>query len=193
MRARVAFTRRRRRLPPGVVIGRHTYGYDERTFPMFTEGARVVVGAFCSISPEVRVIGGGEHVISRPSSFPLNTFLFDPAQRTALDAADTGATVVGNDVWIGMRAIVLSGVTIGDGAVVGAGAVVDSTVPAYAVVAGNPARVVRYRFDSEIRDRLLAIRWWDWDDQDIRRLEPWFMGDVTSFLDEIERRRKPSR
>jgi hypothetical protein len=90
-----------------------------------------------------------------------------------------------------MRALVLSGVTIGDGAVVGAGSVVGSSVPAYAVVAGNPARIVRYRFDSEIRDRLLAIRWWDWDDHEIRSLAPWFMGDVDSFLDEIERRREP--
>jgi acetyltransferase-like isoleucine patch superfamily enzyme len=159
---------------------------------MFTEGARIVVGSFCSISPEVRVIGGGEHVTSRASSFPMNTFLFDPAKRTSPDAADTGPTVVGNDVWIGMGAIILSGVTIGDGAVVGAGAVVDTSVPPYAVVAGNPARLVRYRFPGDIRDRLLAIRWWDWDDEVIRSLEPWFMGDVATFLEEAERRRPPS-
>src|SRR5437899_9325667 len=81
------------RLPRGVVVGRHTYGYDERTFPIFTEGARIVVGAFCSIGPDVRVHGGGEHVMSRASTFPLNALLFDRAKRNAEDDLDTGPTV----------------------------------------------------------------------------------------------------
>jgi acetyltransferase-like isoleucine patch superfamily enzyme len=154
---------------------------------MFTEGARIVVGAFCSLSPEVRIIGGGEHVTGRASSFPMNARLFDPLKRNSADAVDTGPTVIGNDVWIGLGATVLSGVTVGDGAVIGARAVVSESVPPYAVVVGNPARIVRYRFERDIRDRLLAVRWWNLDDRELRRLEPWFMGDVEAFLEELER------
>jgi len=176
-------------LPPGLEIGRHTYGPTDfdRVFPMYTEGARTVVGAFCSISPECRILGGGEHVIDRASTFPLNARLFDEAQRTGPDAKDTGPTVIGNDVYIGVGAIVLSGVSIGDGAVVGAGAVVTKPVPPYAIVAGNPARLVRYRFESDTRARLQALRWWEWSDEEIRESQRWFMGDIESFLDEMER------
>jgi acetyltransferase-like isoleucine patch superfamily enzyme len=189
VRRRIPFTTWRPLLPPGLVLGRHTYGPVDfhQTFPMYTEGARTVVGAFCSISPECRILGGGEHVIDRASTFPLNARLFDPAGRTGLDSTDTGPTVIGNDVYIGVGAIVLSGISIGDGAVVGAGAVVSKPIPPYAVVVGNPARIVRYRFDEGIRARLLALQWWDWDDNKIRESLPWFMADIESFLDEMER------
>jgi acetyltransferase-like isoleucine patch superfamily enzyme len=178
-------------LPPGLTLGRHTYGFidPDETFPIYTEGARITVGAFCSISAEARVLGGGEHAISRPSTFPLKARLFDPTERTGPDSAETGPTIIGNDVYIGVGAIVLGGVTIGDGAVVGAGAVVTRPVPPYAIVTGNPARVMRYRFDAKTRDRLLQLRWWEFDDAEIERLLPWFMGDVELFLDEAERAR----
>jgi acetyltransferase-like isoleucine patch superfamily enzyme len=176
-------------LPRGVVVGRHTYGYDEDTFPIFTEGARILVGAFCSIGPEVRMHGGGRHVMSRATTFPLNARLFDRAKRNAADDSDTGPTVIGNDVWIGEGATVLAGVTVGDGAVIGARAVVSRSVPPYAVVAGNPARIVHYRFESDVRERLRAVAWWDWSDEQIRARKSWFMADVEEFLREAERMR----
>jgi acetyltransferase-like isoleucine patch superfamily enzyme len=178
-------------LPDGLEVGRHTYGPVDyfATFPMFTEGARTVVGSFCSIHPESRVLGGGEHAIDRASTFPMNALLFDPERRNAPDAVDTGPTVIGNDVYIGVGAIVLSGVSIGDGAVVGAGAVVTKPVPPYAIVAGNPARLVRYRFDDATRARLLALQWWTWDDREIHAARRWFMSDISTFLDEMERAR----
>jgi hypothetical protein len=70
---------------------------------------------------------------------------------------------------------------------------VTKSVPPYAIVAGNPARILRYRFDSDIRERLLALRWWDWDDDEIRAQKRWFMGDIESFLDEMERVRGIAR
>jgi acetyltransferase-like isoleucine patch superfamily enzyme len=181
------FRHRQPRLPLGVQIGRHTYGYDSDTFSMFTEGAGVVVGAFCSISPKVRILGGGEHFTTRVTTFPLHALMVDPAKRNGVDAVDKGPTVIGNDVWIGLGATILAGVTVGDGAVIGAGAVITKPVPPYAIVVGNPASVIRYRFDSEIRDRLLALRWWEWSDEEIRAREAWLSGDVESFLDEMER------
>jgi acetyltransferase-like isoleucine patch superfamily enzyme len=174
-------------LPRGVAVGRHTYGHDEDTFRVFTEGARIEVGAFCSIGPEVRILGGGEHVITRASTFPLNALLFDRGKRNAPDDVNKGPTVVGNDVWIGLGATILAGVTVGDGAVIGARTVVSKSAPPYAVILGNPGRIVRYRFDSTVRDRLLALQWWEWDDDEIRAQKRWFMGDVESFLDEMER------
>jgi acetyltransferase-like isoleucine patch superfamily enzyme len=181
---------RRQVRPPvarGVEIGRHTYAYDESTFAIYAEGARIIVGSFCSIHSEARILGGGEHILARASTFPLNALLFDRARRMAPDAVDTGPTVIGNDVFIGVGAIVLGGVTVGDGAVIGAGAVVSKPVPPYAVVVGNPAQVVRYRFESEIRERLLALRWWDWSDDQIRAMKKWFSSDIESFLEQAER------
>jgi acetyltransferase-like isoleucine patch superfamily enzyme len=174
-------------LPRGVEIGRHTFGFGEHTFPVFTEGARIVVGAFCAIDNEARIHGGGEHVLKRAASFPLNAMLFDRGKRNAIDDRETGPTVIGNDVWIGKGATVLTGLTVGDGAVVGTRAVVTKSVPPYAIVVGNPARILRYRFDGAIRERLLALRWWEWSDDEIRARRQWFMGDVESFLDEMER------
>jgi hypothetical protein len=125
--------------------------------------------------------------MARPTTFPLDALLFDPEAGNAGDAIDKGATVIGNDVWIGLGATILSGVLVGDGAVVGAGAVVSKSVPSYAVVAGNPAAIVRYRFSSQIRRRLLALAWWNWQDEELRALRDWFVGDVESFLDQAER------
>jgi acetyltransferase-like isoleucine patch superfamily enzyme len=174
-------------VPRGVEIGRHTYGYGEQTFCVYTEGARIIVGAFCSIHADSRILGGGEHVMTRASTFPFNALMFDRAKRTSADEVDKGPTVIGNDVYVGIGAIVLAGTTLGDGAVVGAGAVVSKSVPPYAVVVGNPARISHYRFESEIQDRLLALRWWEWDDDEIRAMKRWFMADVGSFLEEAER------
>jgi acetyltransferase-like isoleucine patch superfamily enzyme len=190
IRSLLGIRHKRPTLPRGVVVGRHTYGYDEDTFPIFTEGARIVVGAFCSIGPDVRVHGGGEHVMTRATTFPLNALLFDPARRNAADDMETGTTVIGNDVWIGLGATILAGVTVGDGAVIGARAVVSKSVPPYAVVVGNPGQIVRYRFEDEIRERLLALRWWEWSDEEIRALKQWFMADVESFLGQVERLRQ---
>jgi acetyltransferase-like isoleucine patch superfamily enzyme len=174
-------------LPAGVTVGRHTYGHDAETFRIFIHGARIEVGSFCSVGPEVRILAGSEHVTSRASTFPLNALLFEATGDNSQDAIDKGTTIVGHDVWIGLGATILSGVIVGDGAVIGAGTVVSKAVPPYAVVVGNPAEIVRYRFDADIRRRLLAVSWWDWSDRQIRAFEPCFMSDVEAFLDKAER------
>jgi hypothetical protein len=98
---------------------------------------------------------------------------------------ETQDTVVGNDVWIGTNAIIRSGATIGDGAIIGAGAVVLSDVPAYAIVAGVPARTVRDRFSEAIKERLLTLRWWEFDHAAIADLP---FNDVSRCLDMLEER-----
>jgi acetyltransferase-like isoleucine patch superfamily enzyme len=174
-------------LPEGVTMGRHTYGHDAGTFCVFMKGASIAVGAFCSIGPEARILAGSEHITSRATTFPLNALLFERSGDNSLDAIDRGTTRVGNDVWLGLGAIVLSGICVGDGAVIGAGAVVSKSVPPYAVVAGNPAQLLRYRFDVDTRRRLLELQWWEWSDEEIAALRAPFMSDIGSFLEEAER------
>jgi acetyltransferase-like isoleucine patch superfamily enzyme len=177
-------------LPHGVSVGRHTYGYDETTFRIFMPDARIQVGAFCSIGPQVCILAGSEHVTTRASTFPFEALLFNPAGGNAAEAIDRGVTTIRNDVWIGLGATILSGVVVGDGAVVGAGAVVSKPVAPYAVVAGNPARAIGHRFDDETRRRLLSLKWWDWTDEEIKSLRHAFKADVEYFLEVAEQKTK---
>jgi acetyltransferase-like isoleucine patch superfamily enzyme len=148
------------------------------------------IGSFVSIANGV-VIGGGRHPMEWVGMSPVFYEGRDSIQtkfsRHVRDAVRRVA--IGNDVWIGHSAILLPGVEIGNGAVVGAGAVVTKAVPAYAIVAGNPARVIRYRFSESVIQRLLASRWWDFDDAALYGLGP-YVNDVEKFLETVE---KPTR
>lgn len=141
--------------------GYGTYGYPTvRTF--VHENVRLRIGSYTSLALGATFLLGGEHPLDRVTTFP---------HRVVMGLADPGTdgfpkpsadTVVGSDVWIGANALILAGTQIGDGAVVAGGAVVTRDVPPFAIVGGNPARVIRYRFDPEVREELLRIRWWDW-------------------------------
>ena len=109
----------------------------------------------------------------------------DPLKVRYMDSHTKGPTTIGSDVWIGYGATILSGVRIGHGAVVGTAAVVAWNVPDYAIVVGNPARILKKRFDDVTIDRLLRLRWWDWNPDCIRRLRSYLLGDVNRFLDAI--------
>lgn len=124
------------------------------------------IGRFCAIAAGVRFLLGGNHVQVGPSTFPFTTFPGSWREAT-LDALlahvpTSGDTVVGNDVWIGRDVLVLPGVVIGDGAILAAGAVVTSDVEPYGIAAGNPARLVRRRYDPGEVARLVGAAWWDW-------------------------------
>lgn len=144
-----------------VSVGRFTYGNPQ--FLLWDASERIQIGSFCSIANEVAIFGGGEHRIDWISTFPLRIALGDPLAGKDGHPSTKGETIIGSDVWIGFRAMVLSGITIGDGAIIGAGAVITRNVPPYAIVAGNPAKIIRYRFKPQLVDKLLQIRWWDWD------------------------------
>lgn len=149
-----------------VTVGRYSYGTprvhvwrsadSRRRF-----GGRVRIGSFVSIARDVEILTGGNHRVDWATTFPLRRIL-------RLEGADddghpdsNGDVHIGNDVWIGMGARILSGVTIGDGAVVAAFSVVTADVSPYAIVAGNPAREIRHRFTDEQIVRLLELAWWD--------------------------------
>lgn len=160
-----------------VTVGPYAY-YDDadRTRDFFDRtvihhhdfvGDRLTIGPFCAIAHGVTIVmDGGAHAMDGISTYPFNIFGggweagFDPA---TWERARKGDTVIGADVWIGDRATILPGVTIGAGAIVAACAVVTRDVPPYAVVGGNPATVIRVRFDEADVARLLAVAWWDRD------------------------------
>ncbi len=179
---------------PHVTVGRHTYGVKSRTVFEATRSHPVKIGNFCSIASGVVVLGQSDHRTDLPSIYPFRT-LFFPRLRPGgnsnvgnLDAVGRGPVVIGHDVWLGKNAIVLSGVTIGTGAVIGAGAVVAREVAPYAVVVGNPARVVRHRFAPDIVARLLDSQWWDLPDEELLALEAEFYDpNIEVFLAAVSR------
>ena len=158
---------------PHIEVGEYTY-YDsfedplafEREAVLYAFGPeRLVIGRFCAIASGVRfLMPGANHADLGPSTFPFGVFgpPWDGTMDLVMSAASRGDTVVGNDVWLGYSALVMPGVRIGDGAVVAAASVVTRDVPPYAIVAGNPARIVRMRFEEEDVARLLRAAWWDW-------------------------------
>jgi acetyltransferase-like isoleucine patch superfamily enzyme len=135
-----------------VIVGKKTYGILNINDYSPVE-TKVTIGSYCSIAPGVCFLLGGEHQIDSISTYPFKVKCFE----YECEAGSKGDIVVGDDVWIGTNAIVCSGVKIGQGAVVAAGAVVTKDVEPYAIVGGNPAKVIKYRFDENIRKKLINI------------------------------------
>ncbi len=149
-------------------------------------GDKLKIGRFCSIACGAKFLfTSGNHAMSSLANYTFPIF-FD---EWGLDAKNIcgawdnkGDTVIGNDVWIGYEAIVMQGVKIGDGAVIGTRAVVTKDVPAYTIVGGVPAKPIRKRFDDRTIERLETLRWWDWDDEKIRRAIPLIRsGDIDAL------------
>jgi virginiamycin A acetyltransferase len=156
-----------------IEVGDYTY-YDDPDDPtafeqnnvLYAYGPeRLVIGRYCALAAGVRfVMAGANHAVLGPSTFPFGIFGGDWADTMDLvmSAPSRGDTVVGNDVWLGYSVVVMPGVTIGDGAIVAAGSMVTADVPPYAIAGGNPARVLRMRYDEDDVARLLRAAWWDW-------------------------------
>lgn len=166
----------------GYTVGEFTYGVP--AVWSWGEPATLVIGKYCSLSTQIEIFLGGNHRTDFVTTYPFSAIAQWPeAANIEGHPASRGDVRIGNDVWIGMGAMILSGVTIGDGAAIAARAVVTHDVPPYAIVAGNPARVVRMRFPDAIIQDLLKVRWWDWDVARVRRYIPLLMQpDISKFL-----------
>lgn len=159
---------------PNIEIGDYTYYDDPERPEAFLDnvlyhfpfiGDRLIIGRFCQIASRATfVMNGANHATGGLSTYPFAAFGGDWSGRFEgeLDGEIKGDTVVGHDVWIGYDALLMPGVTVGHGAIIGARSVVTRDVPPYAIVAGNPATVVRSRFDEPTVDALLQCAWWDW-------------------------------
>ena len=160
---------------PNIEVGDYTY-YDDPVAPeKFEEhvthhyeflGDKLIVGKFCSIAKGIEfVMNGSNHVMKGISTYPFNILGGAWADNVPnlSDLPLKGDTVVGNDVWFGQNVTVPPGVKIGDGAIIGAKSVVTKNVPAYAIVGGNPIKVIRYRYDEETIALLEKLAWWNRD------------------------------
>ena len=172
-------------------IGAFTYGSPEVID--WNQATTLKIGKFCSIAEGVLILLGGEHSLSNITTYPFKTikqqwegyefpFSDDFETDNAVDEHSKGDVIIGNDVWIGRNVLILSGVEIGNGAVVGAGAVVTKNVPPYGIVAGNPARLLRSRFDPETIDYLNELKWWDWSIEKIDRNKSILIGNSIDAL-----------
>ena len=169
---------------PNIEIGDYTMYNDFERDPRDFErnnvlyhypvnGDKLRIGKFCSIACGAKFLfNSANHTLRSLSTYPFPIFyeewgLEGKDIRQAWD--NKGDIVIGNDVWIGYQAVILAGVTVGDGAIIGSRAVVTRDVPPYTIVGGVPAKPIRKRFDEETIARLRALRWWDWDQETIRR------------------------
>ena len=156
-------------------------------------GDRLTIGKFCSLACGVRFLfTSANHTLHSLSTYPFPIFFEEWGLSTDVDAIATawdnhGDIVVGSDVWIGYEAVILAGVTIGDGAIIGSRAVVTKDVPPYTIVGGVPARPIRKRFDDATIERLEALRWWDWDEETIRRAIPAIQAGDMAALEAVVR------
>ena len=164
---------------PNIQVGEYTYYSDTHDCENFEAhvthhydfiGDKLIIGKFCAIASGVEfIMNGANHRMNSVTTYPFNLMGngWEKATPTLTDLPYKGDTIVGNDVWIGQNVTIMPGINIGDGAIIAANAVVTKDVPAYHIVGGNPAKIIRKRFDDDLIKHLLSIKWWDWPKEKI--------------------------
>lgn len=152
-----------------MVAGKHTYGTQHITEYSWGNDGKLFIGAFCSIANNIKVYLGGNHRSDWLTTYPfghIHKELFNTFNGEGHPATN-GDVIIGNDVWIGGNVTIMSGVKVGDGAIIANNSHVVKDVPPYSIFGGNPARLIKKRFDDETINKLLEIKWWEWDDNKI--------------------------
>jgi len=157
-------------------VGKYTYGYKTLNIIEYGNGKDLYIGKFTSIGPGVKIfLDNGGHNPFLISTYPFQHIynnIFDGKKYFSTSGKNKGDVKIGNDVWIGMDTLILNGVTINDGAIIGANSVITKDVQPYEFVAGNPAKNIKFRFDKEVIELLLKLKWWDLDDKNIKDILP---------------------
>jgi virginiamycin A acetyltransferase len=180
---------------PNILIGDYTYYDDPEDSENFERnvlyhfpfiGDRLIIGKFCALARGVKfIMNGANHKMDGFSTYPFQIFgngweTIDPQTN---ELPYKGDTVIGNDVWIGYEAVIMPGVSIGDGAIVAAKSVVTSDVSPYTIVGGNPAKRIRQRFDDHVIQSLLELAWWNWEVEKItRNLDKIVAADIEALI-----------
>ena len=159
---------------PNIIVGDYTYYDDFEDVYNFEKnvkyhfdfiGDKLIIGKFCMIASDVTfIMNGANHLTSAISAYPFAVFGND--WQNAMDGKTypvKGDTIIGNDVWIGYKATIMPGIKIADGAIIASNATVTKDVAPYSIVGGNPAAEIRKRFNEDQINRLLALKWWDWE------------------------------
>ncbi|MEC1377204.1 Vat family streptogramin A O-acetyltransferase [Heyndrickxia oleronia] len=159
---------------PNIIVGDYTYYDDMNGAEKFEEhvthhyefiGDKLFIGKFCAIAKGIEfVMNGANHRMCSVTTYPFNIMGngWEKSTPSLSDLPLKGDTVIGNDVWIGQNVTVMPGVHIGDGAIIAASSVVSKDIPPYHIAGGNPCNIIKKRFDDELIDYLLTIKWWDW-------------------------------
>ena len=181
---------------PNIIVGDFTYiadsdfeGHVTHFYPWSRD--KLIIGKFCQIASGVEfMMNDANHQMNAVSTFPFYTLEgWDMEKPTSSDMPLKGDTVIGNDVWIGQNAVILPGVHIGNGAIIGANSVVGSNVEPYTIVIGNPAKILRKRFDDELVGLLLQFKWWDKNIEEINSLIPILTcSDLEKVREELKKR-----
>lgn len=184
---------------PNIIVGEYTYYDDINGAENFEShvthhydfiGDKLIIGKFCAIAKGIEfIMNGANHRINSITTYPFN-IMGNGWEKSALSLSELklkGDTIVGNDVWIGQNVTVLPAVHIGDGAIIGANSVVAKDIPPYSVAVGNPCEVKRKRFDEDLIEYLLQIKWWDWDAEKIfKNMEALCSGDLSKIKNIVD-------
>lgn len=164
---------------PNIIVGDYTYYDDINGAEKFEErvthhyeflGDKLIIGKFCAIAKGIEfVMNGANHRMNSITTYPFNIMGsgWEKCTPALNDLPIKGDTVIGNNVWIGQNVTVMPGVHIGDGVIIAANSVVAKDIPAYHIAGGNPARIIRKRFDDELISYLQELKWWDWPSEKI--------------------------
>lgn len=179
---------------PNIIVGDYTYYDDFEDVHNFEKnvkyhfdfiGDKLIIGKFCMIASDVTfIMNGANHLSKAISSYPFA--VFQNGWENAMEGKEypsKGNTIIGNDVWIGYRATIMPGITVGDGAIIASNATVTKDVAPYTIVGGNPANVIKKRFSEERIEQLLEAKWWDWEIEKITKHVGDFTGNNFDFLD----------
>lgn len=165
---------------PNIIVGNYTYYDDFENVENFEKnvkyhfdfiGDKLIIGKFCMIASDVKfIMNGANHLTKSLTSYPFA--IFGNGWENAMDGKQypqKGNIVIGNDVWIGYNATIMAGVTIGDGAIIAANSTVIKDVEPYSIVGGNPATEIKKRFTTDVIEKLLELKWWEWDIEKITK------------------------
>lgn len=170
-------------------FGKNTYG--KPIIHWENNNAKLVVGKYCSIAQDVHVYLGGNHNINWVSTYPFGESLETISNSFKASSNGhpftKGSVSIGNDVWIADSVTIMSGITIGDGAVIANNSHVVKDVEPYSLVGGNPAKLIKYRFTPKQIEKLLEIKWWDWEDIKIEKYSHLLCNDIENLLEAIDK------